>query len=53
MRFRMILPFVAMLALTACGDDGPNQTGSTDKNNPSQTTPANPPSGGAPAKPTQ
>ncbi|WP_200902060.1 hypothetical protein [Microvirga vignae] len=53
MRFRLILPFAAMLALAACGDDGPDETGSTDTNNPSTTAPANPPPGGAPAKPTQ
>ncbi|WP_243368005.1 hypothetical protein [Microvirga solisilvae] len=53
MRLRMILPLAALLALTACGDDGPDETGSTDQNNPAQTNPANPPPGGAPAKPTQ
>lgn len=53
MQMRMILPFVALLALVGCGDDGPDQTGSADRNNPSTTQPANPPPGGAPAKPTQ
>ena len=53
MRIRLILPIVAMFALTACGEDGPDQTGSTDQNNPATTAPANPPPGGAPAKPTQ
>lgn len=52
MRFRMILSLVAVLGLAAC-DDGPDQSGSTDQNNPSTTNPANPPPGGAPAKPTQ
>ncbi len=53
MRFRVILPFVAMLALTACGEDGPDQTGSTDQNNPPSTVPADPPPSGAPAQPVQ
>lgn len=53
MRIRTILPLLAVLALAACGEDGPDQTGSTDQNNPSTTAPANPPPGGAPAKPTQ
>ncbi|WP_165820065.1 hypothetical protein [Microvirga sp. KLBC 81] len=51
MRLRLILPFAAMLALAACGEDGPDKTGSTDTNNPSNSAPANPPPGGAPAKP--
>lgn len=53
MRLRLILPLAAMLALAACGDDGPDETGGTDTNNPSTTAPANPPPGGSPAKPTQ
>ena len=50
MRLRMILPLAALLALTACGDDGPDNTGSTDNNNPpaNNTAPANP---GRPAGP--
>ncbi len=54
MKIRTILPLVALLALAACGEDGPDQTGSTDQNNPTQNSaPANPPPGGAPAKPAQ
>lgn len=53
MRLRMILPLAALLALTACGEDGPDQTGSTDQNNPAEATPSNPPPGGASARPTQ
>jgi predicted small lipoprotein YifL len=53
MRFRTILPIVAMLALTACGEDGPNESGGADQNNPATTAPANPPPGGAPAQPAQ
>jgi len=53
MRFRTILPLIAMLALAACGEDGPDQTGSTDQNNPAATTPSSPPPGGAPAQPAQ
>ena len=33
MRLRLILPLAALLALTACGDDGPDRTGSTDNAN--------------------
>lgn len=53
MRIRTILPFVMLLALAACGNDGPDQTGSTDKNNPAATNPSNPPPGGGTAQPTQ
>ena len=47
MRARVILPVVALLGLglAACGDDGPNQTGSTNATNPppvSSSAPANP-----------
>ena len=45
MRLRVILPAIALLGLAACGDDGPNQTGSTTATNPppiSSTAPANP-----------
>ncbi len=46
MRVRVILPVIALLGLAACGEDGPNQTGST--------TPTNPPpaSSSAPTNPT-
>jgi predicted small lipoprotein YifL len=33
MRLRMILPLAALLALAACGNDGPDQTGSTNNAN--------------------
>jgi predicted small lipoprotein YifL len=50
MRLRMILPLAAVLALAACGDDGPDQTGSTDNaNQPSNNSaPANPRANPAP-----
>ena len=61
MRLRVILPAIALLGLAACGDDGPNQTGSTNATNPppvSTTAPATPtppasttPSPGAPTTP--
>ncbi len=48
MRARVILPVVALLGLglAACGDDGPNQTGSTNATNPPPASTA------APATPT-
>ena len=33
MRLRMILPLAAVLALAACGDDGPDETSGTDNAN--------------------
>lgn len=61
MRVRVILPALALLGLAACGDDGPNQTGSTNAVNPppvTTTAPANPtppasttPAPGTPATP--
>ncbi len=62
MRARVILPVIALLGLglAACGDDGPNQTGSTSNSNPppAATAPANPtppasttPAPGAPTTP--
>jgi len=53
MPLRLILPLAALLALTACGEDGPDQSGGSDQNNPATTTPANPPPGGAPSQPAQ
>ena len=46
MRARVLLPVVAILGLglAACGEDGPNQTGSTNNLNP-------PPASTAPATP--
>jgi predicted small lipoprotein YifL len=52
MRLRVILPLAALLVLSACGDDGPNETGSTDNTNqPAKTTPANPAAPSRPAGP--
>ena len=52
MRLKLILPLAALLTLSACGDDGPDQTGSTDNNNqPANTTPANPTTPSRPAGP--
>jgi hypothetical protein len=43
MRLRILLPFAAVLALGACGDDAANQTGSTNNDPPaSAAPPANP-----------
>ncbi|WP_404291411.1 hypothetical protein ACD578_05020 [Microvirga sp. RSM25] len=44
MRLRMILPLAVLLALAACGDDGSDQTGSTDNANQpgNNAAPANP-----------
>lgn len=49
MRLRTFLPFVALLALTACGDDAANQTGSTNNANPPPATTAPPANPGAPS----
>jgi predicted small lipoprotein YifL len=52
MRLRVILPLAVLLTLSACGEDGPDETGSTDNNNqPATTTPANPAAPSRPAGP--
>jgi hypothetical protein len=54
MRLRTLLPIAALFALTACGDDAANQTGSTNETSPppASTPPTNPtsPSGTTPAR---
>ena len=47
MRLKLILPLAALLALSACGDDGPDQTGGADNSN----QPANPSAPNRPAGP--
>ena len=51
MSLKLILPLAALLALSACGDDGPDETGSTDNNQPANTMPANPTAPSRPAGP--